>query len=205
MTLPLGSTSASVPAVASPTVTEADALKTYLAEGSTSTSFLAAAIRDARSAVSTVPCEPPRPPALWLGTLGYLIAVEQLGKAVCLRAAPRGSLGDKASFLAACKDFGEASVDEPQHRTLYDVRCALAHQYSLTGNRRRFAYTNKPDGPMIDRTAASVAAKVNLRHVWRFVEEMVERVRTLNAAGDVMILNGLSPQVVHELRFDVNP
>lgn len=202
MTGPYPSSAASGPSAAASMITEKDALDRYLAEWSPGqpTSFLEAAVRDARTAVGA------SPPALWLGTLAYLIAVEQLGKTICLRRAPHGPASrDKASFLAACNDFGDSAHTEPDHRRLYDVRCALAHKYGLTGNNTQFVYTRSDTAPLLDATTTPGKTRVNLVAVWKYVDDMVAGIRVLHAAGDIAILTGLTEQQVAELSFDIGP
>ena len=74
---------------------------------------------------------------MWLGTLAYLAAVEQMGHGICRRMNPRSLQGSRAGFLAACKDFDDSSLSDTNRGILYDVRCALAHQYGLTGNTKK--------------------------------------------------------------------
>jgi hypothetical protein len=184
-------------------ITEKESLDIYLAKWSPAaptTSFLEAAVRDAQTAIKA------DPPAMWLGTLAYLAAVEQMGHAICRRTNPRSLQGSRAGFLAACKDFGDSSLSDANRGILYDVRCALAHQYGLTGNAKKFEYTDDVSAALISRrnlVTAGAEARIALPALWTFVDDMVDLARTLHASGDVAILSDMTPNQVKALSFSI--
>jgi hypothetical protein len=154
-------------------------------------------MRDARAAVTGSPL------ALWLGTLGYLVAVEQIGHTVRLAsAAPRNGVGNRKSFEEAAKEFGDPSLTGADRGILYDVRCALAHEYGLTGNHKVFIYART--GALIHRPLSG-ALRINLVEIWTYVEKLVERVRAEHARGAVAIVDGVRPEDVFAMQFSVVP
>lgn len=188
--------------------TEKDALDLYLAEFTGApdqrVSYLEAAIRDARAARNG------SPPALWLASIGYLIAVEQIGHTVSLAATsatPRA--GSRAAFVAAIADFGDAGLNTTDADVLYSVRCALAHKYGLTnvppfGNQEPLLFAYTSGGPLIafrqvpwDGTVAGMdmasTTVVNLQAICDVVEDLVATVRHLHAVGDVVLVDGITP------------
>ena len=131
-------------------------------------------------------------------------AVEQIGKTICLRRAPHGPpSGDKASFLAACNDFGDSVHTEPNHRRLYDVRRALAHKYGLTGNNKQFVYTRSDTAPLLDATTTPGKTRVNLVAVWKYVDNMVAGIRVLHAAGDIADPDWIDGATGSRLSFEI--
>jgi len=188
--------------------TERDALDLYLAEFTGApgqrVSYLEAAIRDARAARHG------SPPALWLASIGYLIAVEQIGHTVSLAAtsaAPRA--GSRAAFLAAIGDFVGGGLNAADADVLYSVRCELAHKYGLTnvppyGNQEPLLFAYTSGGPLVsfrqvpwDGTVAGMSMAsttvVNLHAICDLVEDLVSTVRDLHAAGDVVLVAGITP------------
>lgn len=124
----------------SPATTAKDAIDNYLAPYSETapTSFLEAAVRDSNAAIKS------KPPALWLGTLGYLVAVEQVGHCIQLKSEPqRSGQGSVQSFVAAAREFGDSGPfprGDTDRKLLYAVRSALAHEYGLFNDKKRFTY-----------------------------------------------------------------
>jgi hypothetical protein len=192
-------------------MTAKDAIDLYLAEftadPNSQVSYLEAGIRDARAARHG------EPPALWLATIGFLIVVEQIGHTVSMPAtAGTDREGSRSAFLAACTDFGAGTVDQDDADVLYSVRCALAHEYGLRSvpknkNKEPFLFAYLGGGPLIqmrtvawDGTAAGVTreatTQIGLNSVCDYVEDLVARVRTLHAAGYVVLVDGVTPDEV---------
>lgn len=198
------STSASVaasapiraPGTTTPGPTSDYAIDAYLAPynpKSPSTSFLAAAIRDADTAIKSN--------ALWLGTLGYLVAVEQIGHCVQHKSAtPRTGVPATASFVAAAGEFGDPAVDKPSRQRLYDVRCALAHEYSLQKEKLEFTYAR---GNTMLRKIDSRNYTVCLDAVWEYVKELVDNVRSEHAKGNVILVQRMTITGLLRKRFEI--
>ena len=66
-----------------------------------------------------------------LGTIGYLVLIDHIGKCFKLKGAPRT---EKHAFRAALRIFGslwDHQLNEAKISALYALRCALAHDYTL--------------------------------------------------------------------------
>jgi hypothetical protein len=176
--------------------TAKEAIDAYLAPydaKAPSTSFLAAAIRDADTAIKS--------DALWLGTLGYLIAVEQIGHCVQRKSTtPRSGEPSRASFVAASGEFGDRAVDKPSRQRLYDVRCALAHEYSLQKEKLEFTYAR---GNTMLQKVDSRNYTVCLDAVWKYVTELVNNLRSEHAKGNVILVQKMTIEVLLRKRFEV--
>ncbi len=199
---------------------EQEALDAYLKrfqEGDERVSFLEAVVRDARETFDAGN-------ALWLAAIGYLITLEQVGHTVKPAGAPtEDRRGSRAAFVLAIRDFGDEAVDDEGAHALYDMRCALAHQYGLNNRPnnpknepRIFAYARS--GPLLrlpptpwDGTVAGardlpMTTVVNMDALADFVERVVERVRAEHEAGGVELIDGLSAdEVVAMLSFRLEP
>lgn len=185
-------------ATASGPPTANEAIDAYLAPydpKAPSTSFLAAAIRDAETAINSN--------ALWLGTLGYLIAVEQIGHCVQHKSAtPRSGGPSASSFVTAAGEFGDPAVDKPSRQRLYEVRCALAHEYSLQKERLEFTYAR---GNTMLHKIDSRNYTVCLDAVWKYVTELVDNLRSENAKGNVILVQKMTIPGLLRKRFEVRP
>ena len=172
-------------------------------------SFLEAAMRDARTAWE---CN-----ARWLATLGYLVAVEQIGHTVV-----RSGTGttdrkfSRRAFMAALEDFAPELLDEDGQGVLYEMRCALAHEYGLQSERtpRVFAYTESGpplrlpaetwDGTAADAKRLEVTTVVNLAAVADLVERLVASLREAHAEGHMELAQGVAADEVPSLlRFNI--
>ncbi len=162
------------------------------------------ALRDARAVaerdVETGIVMPEAASGSWLGAIGYLVLLDQVGTCFTL---PGCAPGD-TSFIDALRCFSTVA-HEPTIQALYAVRNALAHDYSLfnrnVGNPLRnhaFAYTADPGAPLIQLPAhpwngqyANIGPEqtttVNLRQVGDLVEEVVPRLRQEHQNGQLMI------------------
>ncbi len=102
-------------------------------------SSVAAAIRDARR-VTGRNCESGifadklpenTDPGMWLGAIGYMAVIDQLGKIFCCNWAH----SDLDKFCDVICRFGPKRVSSGDARILYKLRCALVHDYSLLGTK----------------------------------------------------------------------
>jgi hypothetical protein len=64
----------------------------------------------------------------WLGTIGYLILLDQIGKS--LRPVGGAKYDNKQPLVRALKHFA-ASLSEPEILAIYALRCSFAHDYGL--------------------------------------------------------------------------
>lgn len=171
-------------------------------------SLLTAALRDARQAYSHN--------AIWLGAIGYLIVTEQMGRTIALRATRGERLGSRAASVAAMADLGPNRLDDEGRHALYDMRCAIAHQYGLhnestasTRPSRVFAYTRSGtlvrlpehpwDGSADGAVRLDMTTVVNLEALQQTIETMVDRARELHDRGELVLVDGVSPDEVPAL------
>lgn len=176
-------------------------------EGGQHISCLAAATRDARGATfrdldSGVPTDIGPSPS-WLGTLGYLALLEQIGKAVQRPSradveeaadAKDQALGQKPKPLRrAIRQFALSPLSDDQIGVLWDLRNAFAHDYGLLttlngSHRRRFSLF--PVGPLVahqDRGPDSGAPHtvVNVIELAELAEQVVKGVGAAWWLGDL--------------------
>lgn len=64
----------------------------------------------------------------WLGVVGYMILLDQIGTCFSPLGAP--AQNNQPGFLKALSNFTDLGEDDRQ--TLYALRCCLAHDYALT-------------------------------------------------------------------------
>ena len=149
--------------------------------------------------------------ALWLGALGYLIAIEIIGKYLDRV----GYVGDeKRPIMRALLQFTEDEVeDEDAHKVaryaaLYALRNAFAHNYSLFNERaglsHRFALTTTGEAPVVrlpaegwDGTSFGPARPeevtwVDLRALGDMAERVYRNVCEAHRQGQVTIAKGRS-------------
>lgn len=158
-------------------------------------SYLQAALGDAEATRSG------ERPALWLATLGYLVIIEQVSNTVQSTNTPiRRDKDDRRSFVVTLQEFGDSELEDDQREVLYDVRCALAHNFGLTASGRTFAYD--VEGPMLTPLGGDPIV-VNLTKVWALVEALVSKLRAEHLAGHVRILYNVKPSAVLAMRFQI--
>jgi len=139
---------------------------------------------------------------LWLGTLSYLVVVEQTGHCVrALGAKARDGQGDRATFRGAGLEFGDPKLDKQAVNTLYDVRCALAHQFSLYNEKKQFIYAR--GSVLIDVQPA--AAVICIDAVWEYVRHLVNNVRSMHASGGVTLAPKMTAERLIAMRFTIQP
>jgi hypothetical protein len=90
------------------------------------------ALRDARVAsgrdIETGDPGPEASASIWLGAIGYLILLDQIGTAVYSK--QKGLPPDEPGIHKAFFSFSDIG-GTPEAEALYALRCALAHDYSL--------------------------------------------------------------------------
>jgi hypothetical protein len=213
-------------------VNEADAITEFLTRpvlGSPavpSLSCLWAALRDARPPSGrNVRTGRPNPKQqkkqLFVGAIGYLVAVDLLGKALKLNA---GGSTERVRFLAALEDFAPSGVTLSQRdrKALYALRCSFAHNFGVVNvpepphrpranwapdpelthhfllaedTRRLITYGSLWDGATYP-PPAKTATVVNLRRLADLVEAMVEGLTYLHSQARLAIV----PPTVGEFR-----
>jgi hypothetical protein len=116
-------------------------------------SCLAALARDARGVTQRdpntgVPSDGGPTPS-WLGTLGYLVLLEQIGEAVHRPSQPVAQDG----IPRALAHFGDTAFAENWVGALVGLRNALAHDYGLVATSgdeaRRHVFRLSGDGPLV--------------------------------------------------------
>jgi hypothetical protein len=81
--------------------------------------------------------EHPEHVVTWLGAIGYLAFLDQVGTALKRKRAGSQAKGSK-SIQRCLRDFAPRGLTERDLQALYALRCSLAHDYSLfnPGGRR---------------------------------------------------------------------
>lgn len=162
-------------------------------------SSLSAAARDARAAtgrdVSTGTVANSDMSGNWLGTLGYLVLLDQLGGCFEPRVIARKP-AHAASFAAAVTHFVPTTPDR-EVLALYALRCAFAHDFALTNVGKpalthRFIVEADSTSPLIefplvpwsglhgDRRGSN-QTRVNLRRVGDLAEAAICEVQVLHS------------------------
>lgn len=184
-------------------------------------SSFAALLRDARGATardastgSLAPAEAYRGRS-WLGALGYLCLLDQIGSAVRPKRGPTLPIKQSRppAFLRCLERFAPDLVVSPSDRSaLYGLRCALAQDYSLMnigGDGRvrgkaaadkthAFNFTCDDTSPLVLHARTPWRRStwlprerhttvVNLYKVGNLAEEVVARVRRMHRAGRLRI------------------
>lgn len=97
----------------------------------------------------------------WLGALGYLVLLEQIGKCFAVAGEPVQKHEPAASALVS---FGGVRRDEA--RALYALRCALAHDFGLQNRNEKHRYLQHqftllavPGEPLVRLPAATWSGK----------------------------------------------
>jgi hypothetical protein len=158
---------------------------------------------------------------LWLGSLGYLIALETIGATVCRpdNRFPRN--GETDDFIAGAREFAANPISRRDAATLYALRSSLAHAYGLDnthGGRRYRFVLNQNMGPLILRPRRAwdgstrpdpvndmsqrlrYTTSVNVELLADYVEGVVANLRAAHSSGRVRLLRkGRRPQLPEEV------
>ena len=193
---------------------EQEALDYYVEPTGDRISCFVAARRDARltagrdADTGAIVSEPST--GCWLGAIGYLLLLDQLGTAVQPRLGPgvASPAADVPSIMKALEWFAP-SVTPKGRKVLYALRCALAHDYSLFNKhgkdpelQHEFAL-HRGTGRLIQLPTTSWSGSytaigreptyVSLRLLGDRVEEACEAVRSTHRRGQLTIGVGLTP------------
>jgi hypothetical protein len=137
--------------------------------------------------------------------LGYLVTVEQIGRTLQPRGTknPRSRDGkSREVFVSAASEFGDPLIDRRSREMLYEVRCALAHEYGLTGKKTEFVYAR--GGPLIQLPPNKFNVPIiSVDKVWEYVEALVAKVRSEHTLGNVMPLTNVTAADLLKMRFVV--
>lgn len=169
-------------------------------------SSFVAALRDARAAtgrnLETGVLEDEPRSGNWLGALGYMALLDQIGK--CFRS--RGVSCSKHPVRAALECFAGSSDTEAA--AVYALRCSFAHDYALVNRREdpllqhHFQVNQDETGPLValPKTAwdgklgnrnANNRTVVNLRALGDVTEQVVATIREMaDRAELVLVLPG---------------
>lgn len=166
-------------------------------------SSLIALLGDARGAADrdgeTGEVEPGKRSASWLGAVGYLVLLDQVG--TCFKVRGQRDVNERA-FVHAVRTFSHVR-DDLTVLALYALRCALAHDYALYNDgggarpllRHAFNFCADTTSPLVQlpaRTwsgtyggapAADETTIVNLRKVGDLAEQVVAELRARHVAG----------------------
>ena len=174
-------------------------------QGRTVFSGFTAALRDARGATGRDPATGaivnPEHTCSWLGAVGYLILLDQIG--TCFRPAGTADVDGNTinHALSYFTDFSGAD-----RIALYALRCTLAHDYSLVNEHPRthrrthhFIILSDPDFPVLRHPPQpwngdyasqepDNATIVNIRAMGELVEKIYRELLDLAKAGNLKII-----------------
>ena len=171
-------------------------------EGRIGTTSFFAALGDARSATGrddngAIEDEPRS--GSWLGAIGYMALLDQIGKSIKPANMPRSE--DREGLVLALHHWTD--LDEPSIQALYALRCALAHDFSLynqgrTDRQHLFALDRQDSGSVVRfpitrwtgnfmETSNDMRTWVSLRLFGDLVERVVASVRSAVATNQVEI------------------
>src|SRR4029077_1830063 len=170
---------------------EAEVRHYILGEGSSRRhSTLLAALRDARRLTGRNPetgdLKTPANAGNWLGALGYFVVLDQIGKIF--------TDGNPNEVVSALRRFSRPSLSSHQLDSLYALRCALSHNYSLVNKDwsklywRKFRLSDTATEPLVRKAAVPwkgvfgttdrrEQTSVNLRKLGGLVERIVSRLK----------------------------
>jgi hypothetical protein len=164
-----------------------------------------AALRDARKATGrnliTGEIESDDLTCSWLGAVGYLILLDQIG--TCFK--PDGKSDVEGNTInRALSYFTELQIDD--RNALYALRCAFAHDYSLVNENPRtkvrthhFMVLSDPHFPVVKHPAQawngdysirtkSNATIVNVRELGEIVERIYRKLIDLAKSGSLQVV-----------------
>ena len=146
----------------------------------------------------------------WLGAIGYLVLLDQLGETLRPITESPDRYGSKYPTIRRCLERFVPELTEDATAALYGLRCALAHHFGLWNPpkpnetpqpwHRIFTLVGDDASELIRHPARQwdgslptgplnvrFTTVVNLRRLADLVEEVVERVRELGRAGQLEI------------------
>lgn len=173
-------------------------------------SMLSAAMRDAQFAFT--PHEEDGPQAMWLGALGCLIALDVLGAYVRLRRSGPAPAWAVRPMQRALTDFSTDFGDEVSGKTLWALRCAIAHEFGLKnpgepGLAHVFKYEHTgplitlPDQPwngeLNSAWRKTSLTRINLAALPELVSSIVGAARDAHMRGAVILADGMRADVMN--------
>ncbi|WP_133805921.1 hypothetical protein [Kribbella caucasensis] len=186
-------------------------------------SSFAAALRDAREATGRNPDTGelinPHRHGNWLGAIGYMILLDQIGE--CFKPRPAAAVSGN-SFSKALSYF--TNLPEPERQALYALRCCFVHDFALYNiNHRDSSLTHhfevhaSLDAPLIhlprvrwdgNRSArgSDTATRINLTAVADLVESVAGELFQLAASDDLeVVLAGGSDELLDRYGLEIRP
>lgn len=85
----------------------------------------------------------PRPVVIWLGTLGYMALLDQIG--TCFK--PTGAPDIRRNSIVRALKYFASDLEDDQIDALYALRCSFAHDYGLNNVKKRKDGSVNPNGP----------------------------------------------------------
>lgn len=174
-------------------------------EGHTVFSGFTAALRDARGATgrdsATGIIVNPEHTCSWLGAVGYLILLDQIG--TCFKPAGTGDVEGNTINRAL---YYFTDLPETDRIALYALRCAFAHDYSLVNEHPRsnerthhFMILSDPNFPVVKHPPQpwngdyalreqSNATIVNVRELGELLERIYRELVDLAKAGNLQVI-----------------
>lgn len=139
----------------------------------------------------------------WLGAIGYLLLLDQIGTAV----EPAGAVMESGGAILRALKWWAPGVTEKGAKAIYALRCALAHDYGLFNkhtdpelqhefrlHRGTGLLVQLPVRPWQGNySVMHDPTTVSLRALGDRVEQVVSEVRAAHTRGDLSIARGLSP------------
>lgn len=136
----------------------------------------------------------------WLGNLGYMVLLDQLGTCFCRKGHREKSRFN--GFKGALREFTD--LEDSHIEVLYALRCCLAHDFSLIAIDRDGRPThhfrlvgghewplatlpNRPWEGCLALRSSDDATTVNLEKFGDQAEEIVKTIRELNDTGQIQI------------------
>jgi hypothetical protein len=136
----------------------------------------------------------------WLGALGYMVLLDQVGK--CFKPKDQPVDDSQVSFCKALAHF--TSLQKREIKAVYALRCAFAHDYSVYNRNTRdpelnhyFNIVSGPDQPVIalpltawdgSARAGEMATRANLEKVGDIAEEVSSSLSTLHKAAALELI-----------------
>jgi hypothetical protein len=209
---------------------EADALRIHLVAANTAfrgyeyTSCFIAAVRDARQDAGRHPDTGTVIDAArtghWLGAVGYLILLDQIGK--CFSPKGQAATPTNSPSIVRCLANWAPHVPPDEAGAIYALRNALAHDYGLFNpnanelkHQHLFALSNST-GPMVRlpmrpwdgdylNAADECRTTVSLREVGSLVEAIITALREAVPSGIDILLRGGSDELLRRYGLLVQP
>jgi len=152
----------------------------------------------------------------WLGTLGYLSLLDQIGG--CFKKVNGPAIeSNKSGIIKALKNF--STLDDNEIDAIYALRNSFAHDYSLNniGHRQglthQFIVDNSDSNPVVilptqnwDGTLANMSAQnttyINLQALGDLIEDLIKTISGLNDNNQIeIVLSGGKEELISRYSF----